>query len=659
MEKTAAVEMLGQDALLRPTRMTLALKANDRLKLFLTVLQSAGAHARQPEQPVPDLRRDIDAAGIQDGELAAWLRDFPGVSELHGQGMELPGWPRMAGLLRDDLRTMARPVLLEAPGLEQDGGPFAHETLSARSERWIAWLSVQSTSTLPWDDLAALSSGDPKAGDSLHLLVMDLHKAVNGLVAQLAVEMVDGAQVWALCDADKQLVAAFMRGIHRTAPLKLDHPGLDTVATRDAHRLLIQNDIGTNDVHVLVIAVEALHITLTYSDLHGARFAFFQTLLADIGASWSVSTRQTPGLNADAAYQVGIASVEAIDSGALAQALEAIATRIVFLIDWNRARKRLQSFVDKKVAVNVLTAAARREVGHMPWLRAGGDRLVWEAMMAQGPEAFRLGDRLDAVLGELPSADFLLQLLELATQSVRRQQPIALLQDEARLLLARLLRRHSHAFDLLVDHAAYCQALAQAVDDALAHGFERDPAAAAALATHGKIWERRADHLVMQARNSMQQQPQGQAYVTLLERADDVADALEEAVFLLSLIADGHAQGWSAAVRAVLCNLAQTVADAARDHVRLVSMLRGLDASSDATDHEEFLAASWRVLQAERRCDELLRASRRALSRDVSAPADLLLANDFAAALEQASDVLLALAYAMRELAFVRARTPA
>ncbi|TIV02405.1 MAG: phosphate transport regulator, partial [Mesorhizobium sp.] len=65
------------------------------------------------------------------------------------------------------------------------------------------------------------------------------------------------------------------------------HPGLDTAATRDGARLLIQNDIGTNDAHVLVIQMEGLSITLTYSDLHERRFAFFQELLSEIGAQWS------------------------------------------------------------------------------------------------------------------------------------------------------------------------------------------------------------------------------------------------------------------------------------------------------------------------------------------------------------------------------------
>lgn len=55
-----------------------------------------------------------------------------------------------------------------------------------------------------------------------------------------------------------------MRGVRRTrAYSKLDHPGLETAATRDGDRLLIQNDIGTNDAHVLVIQVCQSRLALT------------------------------------------------------------------------------------------------------------------------------------------------------------------------------------------------------------------------------------------------------------------------------------------------------------------------------------------------------------------------------------------------------------
>jgi hypothetical protein len=57
-----------------------------------------------------------------------------------------------------------------------------------------------------------------------------------------------------------------MTGLHRTEALKFDHPGLATTAVRGGETLLIQNDIGETDAHVLVVHVTGLTVTLTYSD---------------------------------------------------------------------------------------------------------------------------------------------------------------------------------------------------------------------------------------------------------------------------------------------------------------------------------------------------------------------------------------------------------
>jgi hypothetical protein len=54
-------------ALLQPARLQAALRANDRLKLYLTVLQAAATHAQSPQRPVLDLRREIRAADITEG----------------------------------------------------------------------------------------------------------------------------------------------------------------------------------------------------------------------------------------------------------------------------------------------------------------------------------------------------------------------------------------------------------------------------------------------------------------------------------------------------------------------------------------------------------------------------------------------------------------
>ena len=665
MEKVDVVASLaaaapGSASLLKPARMRAALKANDRLKLYLSLLQAAAAHARSPAQPALDLRGEIAAAGIAERERAEWLRELPAGASAEAGLLTLPDLPRLAACLHDDLGAMAQPLHDAA-----DADP----ALAERVLHWQARLQALAGPVLDEPTLDALTHGRRGAGDSLHLTVMDLHKALNREAARLAGAQVEGASAWQLAEdgSDVARVAAFMRGVNRTRHLKGDHPGLDTAATRDGPRLMIQNDIGTNDAHVLVLQVDTaarpLATTLTYSDLHGQRFAFFGRQLEAVGAQWAApALQQTAGLNAGKSYRVGTARFEAADEPALAAQLEGIGERIVFLIDWNRARKRLLAFVDRAGAVAVLEQAAERRAGHRAWLQAGGERLVWAAMAAQGAGVFRLGDRLDEVLGAEAARDFLADLLVLAQAAQAAGRPPPQLADEARALLARRLAGRRGDYDLLEEHGCLLQTIALELRDALAHGAERDAAAAAKLAARAKRWERQADQLVMRGRSLAERQPQWQPMVRLLEKSDDVADALEEAAFTVSLLAEHFGagrstSGWQDGPREALRALADAVLVASQDHLRALVIARTLGEGSEAADHDEYLDALWRVVQAERRCDELLRSARRALAaqaRDDGDAVALALGNELAAAVELASDALLALVYGVRERAFRR-----
>ena len=64
MEKTDVVASLGESPLLRPAYLKAALAANDRLKFYLTTLQTAYNHAAQPEVTSLDLHREYAAAGV-------------------------------------------------------------------------------------------------------------------------------------------------------------------------------------------------------------------------------------------------------------------------------------------------------------------------------------------------------------------------------------------------------------------------------------------------------------------------------------------------------------------------------------------------------------------------------------------------------------------
>lgn len=643
MQKTDIVAALDQRKLLLPAWIKAALAANDRLKFALTALQAAAAHAQDDKGSPLDLRRDYAAARLD----APWMLKMQETAWAEGGTLHLADLPRLGERLAEDIRLMARPLDGSADG--------AHRAQTERVDHWCEWLQRLDAGTLDGAQLAALTGGRRDGEDTFHILVMDLHKSLNRLAADLSDETVEGAHVWQLEADDRLRIAAFMRGLNRTRGLKFDHPGLDTAATRDGARLLIQNDIGTNDVHVLVIQVEGLAVTLTYSDLHERRFVFFRDLLAEIGAVWSeVGARRSAGLNAGADYVVGTARFDCADVAALDAALEALGARIVFLIDWNRARKRLNRLVAKPLAVAVLTEAARREAGHMGWLNAGAEQPVFDAMEALSPDHFRIGDRLDIVLGAAQAQEFLTEALVLSSQAMQTGRTAVLIADQIRLLLARHVGRHRDEFALLGEHAAFCHALAEGVRDALAHGHETDLAAARKLAERAKAWERKADHLVIRLRDQAAVNPRWLPFQRLIECADDAADALEEAAFILSLIAEDHHRGWNDELRAALRRLADKVLEAAQDHVKALAVARTLTEASLAEDQDEFLAVCWRVVNAEKLCDALTREARRLFARHVSDAATLALGNDFAAALEASTDALLRAGYAMRGLVFER-----
>ena len=242
MEKAAVVASLGQRSLMLPTWVKAALSANDRLKVYLTVLQAAASHAAKPNHEVPDLASEMASAGLGD----PWLHDIAATARQAHDEILVPDFGQLIKRMVDDLTIMARPVL-ETTKVDEEPQP--------RVQHWLNWLGTLPADRLTGTQLEALTAGRRDGTDTLHLLVMDLHKQINRLSKQLATEEIDGACVWEVQPEDRVRVAAFMRGLKRTAVLKFDHPGLDTSATRDGERLLLQNDIGTNDAHVLVLQI--------------------------------------------------------------------------------------------------------------------------------------------------------------------------------------------------------------------------------------------------------------------------------------------------------------------------------------------------------------------------------------------------------------------
>ena len=104
MQKTQAIAVMGQRSLLLPGWIKAALSANDRLKLYLSVLQAAFAHANRPDRDSLDLSAELAAAHVD----VPWLRDMPASASLVDGTLILPDLARLAQRLAEDLETNYR-----------------------------------------------------------------------------------------------------------------------------------------------------------------------------------------------------------------------------------------------------------------------------------------------------------------------------------------------------------------------------------------------------------------------------------------------------------------------------------------------------------------------------------------------------------------------
>lgn len=626
-EKSLIIEALGEGELLLPALLNAALAANDRAKFHFTLLQLAREHARHPDGAPPPLRVERIAAGVDDERLDG----FVARARAEGDGFHADGLAAVCADVDASLEVMLAPLRLAGA-----------DAAAACAER------LEALRNAPWSDgdrlsdaqLARLVSGDRDHGDTAHLLVMDLHKALNALQAAIAEERIEGAACYGLDAADRPLVTAFMQGIARTRALKFEHPGLGTTATRSGETLLIQNDIGTTDAHVLVVRVAGLTASLTYTDVHLQRLLFFQSLFEDWDVAWDDTRSRTDRRMEDGAYHLSSGRFTAEDEDELSRYLAFLGSRLVFLIDWNRARKRLRPLLPKKDVLALLKWAADRNYGHMALLRVDAVHVIYDALAFLARGNATAETRLDQLLGLEAALDYLRFVVAACATGALEGRSEGLIHDEIRTgLVSYFQSAQDNLLDLASEHAALCVELAAGVRDALLHANEPTAAEQFALnARRAARWEHDADELLQRARELSRQAERGLFYRTLIEHADDVADALEEAGFHLTLLG---AEARRARLFAALSALAESAVCSAQEYLKAVESSRDLKRGSPRADIQDFLEAVHRVVDAEHRSDVQHRGVKCALVAEAGIEARVLYAfAECARNLEEAADAL-------------------
>jgi uncharacterized protein Yka (UPF0111/DUF47 family) len=635
-EKARIVEALGERDLLLPALVNHALAANDRAKYRFTLLQTARTHADHPDSPASALQRERKVSGVQDSGLDAVVA---GSSKLNGDAYRVPRVKEICHGVAEDVRTMLAPFVTQQHRSDVD--------FAARFDKLSEQLQAVDEDRIEGSRIDAMTSANRREGDSLHLLVMDLHKALNKLQASIAAESVDGAQAYGIDASDRALVRAFIRGVNQTAPLKFDHPGLATTATRSDDKLVLQNDIGNTDAHVLVVHVVGDEVTVIYSDVHLPRLLFFQSLLEAFEVDWQDTLSRSDTAMEGGVYHLSTGTFQARAPAQLEAFLAFLGSRLVFLIDWNRARKRLRTLVGKSDAIGLLKWAADNNCGHMAFLRAGGEQLIYDALefVVRGP--FRFGESLEDMLGEQQATQYLRFVLKTCAQGLLQGRQESLIQDEIRAELVNYFRSARHGLlDIAAEHAALIVEIAAGLRDGLltlslaeagAH-LERNAARA-------KEWEGRADDLVNRARAAAKQGDSGQFFCELVESADDIADDLEEAAFHLTLVPAPMPTGLQEPLR----DLASLLVEGAQEYVKVLETARFVRRGTAREDMQDFLEAIHRITAVEHETDKVERGVEAALVAWARDFRQLYVLTEAAKNLEQAADGLMHVGLKVRD----------
>lgn len=647
VEKQSIVWELGEEELLLPGLVNSALDANEKIKYYFTLLQTSREKARNPHLEFPSLKTERENAG-EDAKLD---KVVSGSLKKGYDTYAIPFAEEILSRIWSCMEEMLKPL--------QVAGVNEGKEFEARLERLMhsitepeAEYSAGDTGFLKGDFIRVLTSGDREKGDSLHILVMDVHKALNRMQEELAVENITGAKSYLVEEEDRELIIYFMSGVNRTTPLKFEHPGLGTTATRTAGKLVIQNDIGETEAHVLVINVRELETSVTYTDVHLQRLLFFQSLFEGKGISWADTVSRPAGEKfEDKIYHLSVGIFRAKDREELKSFLTFLGSKIVFLIDWNRARKSLRNFMRNADCIKVLHWAAEKEYGHRAFLILGGEQLIFGALELASRAPLPYGEQLYQIIGRERTIEYFEWVLQRASKGLLTGEPLLLIQDEIRAGLLRCF--HSAEQDIMEicsEHASLIVETAGVIRDSLLHiTYKEDSSFVLRNLKRAKGWESQADEFVNRIRTISKKTEDAGLFVRLISHMDDAIDALEDAVFSVSLIPQ---VGISRKILKSLETMAETVLESSRNFLKTVYAYQCGTRICTLNEMQAFFRSTAQVISLERNCDEAFREANRIIFEESVDFKETMLARDIAGKIEEASNSLMLAAFTIRERAF-------
>jgi uncharacterized protein Yka (UPF0111/DUF47 family) len=325
--------------------------------------------------------------------------------------------------------------------------------------------------------------------------------------------------------------------------------------------------------------------------------------------------------------------------------LELVGASLVFLIDWNKARKVLRVWVTKGDAVRILDWAARHRYGQRTFLELGGAELVASAVRHATPNRIGFGERLDSALGRDAAVDFLKTVLRVSAEALLAGSSVRLARDRIEADLVRHLQRvEATLLAIVIRQAGLAREIAGRIAYVIGECRAGRPFDQTALASRARAIEEKADRIAVEARNEVARFDADRAIERLVNRVEDAIDELEQAAFVASLLPPALGAELLDPL-AELCAAAISATEAAAVGVAAAAEVP----EGHRVDSEDALSAVGRLLEAEHKADAAERVVTATILRGEFDLRTALSVLDLARALERTTDRLAGLGHLLRE----------
>jgi uncharacterized protein Yka (UPF0111/DUF47 family) len=369
-------------------------------------------------------------------------------------------------------------------------------------------------------------------------------------------------------------------------------------------------------------------------------------LFRNFAVEWSgLERKSAAGLGDDGAFYLVTGRFIYENAESREAFLENVGALLVFLIDWNKARKVLRGWISKNDAIRVLSWAAHHRIGHRAFLELGGGDLVAAAVHHATPTRIGFGERLDNVLGRDAAVDFVKTVLRVSGEALAEGGSTRLARDRIEAaLVAHLQRVDRTLMAVMIRQAGLARDIAAATARFVAERQAGRPFDTTALADRARRIEEKADRIAVDARSAIARFNANRSIERLVNQMEDTVDELEQAAFVASVI-PGEIPAELLEPLAELCTATVSGTEAAA---------AGIAAAADVpeghrVDTEDALAAIGRLSDVEHKADAAERAvTARILTGDFQFKAALSVL-EFARALERSTDRLAAFGHLLRE----------